>query len=211
MHVTGADIAAMEERFRVFFVNSLSGFKSANLVGTVSATGNHNLCMVSSVVHIGSRPPLLALFSRPNTVRRDTMENIHATGVFTINHVHPDFFEAAHQTAARYDAGDSEFTRVGLTPETSKLSDAPYVTGSPLQIGLEHRQTIDLDINGSHMIIGEVVEVRLDDALVADDGSVDLGRAGSLVVSGLDHYHRTDSLARLSYAKPDRPVTRLGN
>ena len=209
MNITGADIGAMDDRYRVFFVNSLSGFKSANLVGTVSASGHHNLCIVSSVVHVGSNPPLLAMFSRPNTVRRDTLENIHATGEFTINHVHEDFFESAHQTAARYEAEESEFDKAGLTPEFGDSIRAPYVAGSPLQIGLEHRQTIDLEINGCHMVIGEVREVRVDDDCVAADGSIDLGRAGSLVVSGLDHYHRTEPLARLSYAKPDQPVTRL--
>ena len=54
MQITGGDIAAMDDRYRVFFVNSLSGFKSANLIGTASPDGIHNLCMVSSVVHIGS-------------------------------------------------------------------------------------------------------------------------------------------------------------
>ena len=209
MHITGEAIAEMEERYRVFFVNSLSGFKSANLIGTVSEAGHTNACMVSSVVHIGSNPPLLAFFSRPNTVRRDTLENIHATGCFTINHVHDRFFEAAHQTAARYEAEESEFDMAGLDIEQSDLLKAPFVAGSPLQIGLEHRQTLDLDINGCHMVIGEVVEVRFDDSLIREDGSMDLNAAGSLVVSGLDQYHRTESIARLSYAKPDQPVTRL--
>ena len=209
MRISGDDIAAMDDRYRVFFVNSLSGFKSANLIGTVDPSGTHNLCMVSSVVHIGSNPPLLAMFSRPNTVRRDTLENIRDTGGFTVNHVHREFFEAAHQTAARYEADESEFERAGLTPEHSELLTAPYVAGSPLQIGLEHRQTLDLAINGCHMVIGEIIEVRVDESHIAQDGSVNLGGLGSLVVSGLDHYHSTKSIARLSYAKPDRPLTRL--
>ena len=208
MQLSRGDIAGMENRYRAAFVNSLSGFKSANLVGTVSADGHHNLCIVSSVVHLGSNPALLAFISRPHTVRRDTLENIHATGSFTINHVHSAFFEAAHQTAARYDAEVSEFEAAGLVPATGAVA-APYVAGSPVQIGLEHRETLDLAINGCHMVIGEIAEVRLDEALVAEDGSVDLAAAGSLVVSGLDHYHETSAIARLSYAKPDSPVTRL--
>jgi flavin reductase (DIM6/NTAB) family NADH-FMN oxidoreductase RutF len=209
MRITGEDIAAMEDRYRVFFVNSLSGFKSANLIGTVDPSGVHNLSMVSSVVHVGANPPLMAMVSRPNTVRRDTLENIHATGVFTVNHVHEDFLEAAHQTAARYGPGESEFDRVGLTPEPGDSVAAPYVAGSPLQIGLEHRQTVDLDINGCHLVIGEIVEVRVDEAFIGADGAVDLGQAGSIVVSGLDHYYGTRPIARLSYAKPDRAPTRL--
>jgi flavin reductase (DIM6/NTAB) family NADH-FMN oxidoreductase RutF len=201
---TGADIAAMEERHRVFFVNALSGFKSANLVGTISADGHLNLAMISSVMHLGSNPPLLALLSRPHTVRRDTLENIHATGYFTVNHVRQEFLMAAHQSAARYEATQSEFEMVGLAPAHGQAHPAPYVADSVLQIGLAHRQTVDLEINGCHLVIGEIVEVRIDERLLAEDGSVDLGMAGSLVVGGPDHYHATQAIARLGYAKADR-------
>jgi len=199
----------MEDRQRVFFINSLSGYKSANLVGTTSEDGIDNLAMVSSVVHIGSNPPLLAMISRPHTERRDTLENIHATGYFTLNHVREEFVAAAHQASARYEALESEFEQVGLTPERGALHPAPYVADSALQIGLKHRETLDLDINGTHMVIGEVVEVLVADAAVGEDGAIDLGTLESVVVSGLDHYHRPESIARFSYAKPDRPLRRL--
>jgi flavin reductase (DIM6/NTAB) family NADH-FMN oxidoreductase RutF len=205
---TGADIAAMDDRYRVFFVNALSGFKSANLVGTTNGRGHDNLAMFSSVVHLGSNPPLLGMVSRPHSVRRDTLENIRSTGYYTVNHVHADFFEAAHQASARYDAEVSEFEAVGLTARHGN-HPAPYVAESPLQIGLAHRQTIDLDINGTCLVIGEVVEVHLEDTALAQDGSIDLGRLGSLAVAGLDGYYAPTPLARLSYAKPDQPVRRL--
>ena len=207
----GADIAAMEDRFRVFFVNALSGFKSANLVGTTSPDGRDNLAMFSSVVHLGANPPLLGMVSRPHSVRRDTLENIESTGHYTINHVHASFFEAAHQASARYEPEVSEFEAVGLTPRRGKLHAAPYVAESPLQIGLSHRQTIDLDINGTCLVIGEVVEVHLVEDAIAEDGAIDLGRLGSLAVGGLDSYYAAEQLARLSYAKPDRPLRRLSN
>lgn len=199
----------MDDRYRVFFVNALSGFKSANLVGTTDGRGRDNLAMFSSVVHLGANPPLLGMVSRPHSVRRDTLENIRATGYFTVNHVHESFFEAAHQASARYDADVSEFDAVGLTPRRSKAHPAPYVEESPLQIGLAHRQTIDLDINGTCLVIGEIVEIRLDGDAVGPDGAIDLGRLGSLVVGGLDSYYAAEQLARLSYAKPDRPLQRL--
>lgn len=208
-HISRADIDAMEDRFRVFFVNALSGFKSANLVGTTSAEGGDNLAMISSVVHLGANPPLLGMVSRPHSVRRDTLENIQATGFYTVNHVHERFFEAAHQASARYDADVSEFDAVGLTPRRSASHPAPYVAESPLQVGLAHRQTIDLDINGTCLVIGEIVEVQLDAEAIGEDGAVDLGHVGSLAVGGLDSYYAAEQLARLSYAKPDRPLRRL--
>ncbi|MEP1596260.1 MAG: flavin reductase, partial [Halieaceae bacterium] len=95
-----AAIASMEQRFRAAFINSVSGFKPANLVGTADKDRNSNLAIVSSVVHLGSHPPLLALFIRPSPVERHTLENLLANGCYTLNHVAEDFIEAAHQTAA---------------------------------------------------------------------------------------------------------------
>ena len=34
------------------------------------------------------------------------------------------------------------------------------------------------------------------------DGYVDIEKAGTIAISGLDNYHDTKSIARLSYAKP---------
>ena len=46
------------------------------------------ICIVSSAVHIGANPPLMAIIFRPATVQ-NTFENIKETEVFTINHVGP--------------------------------------------------------------------------------------------------------------------------
>ena len=202
----GDDIAAMDDRYRVFFVNALSGLKPAHLIGTVNIAGQTNLALFNSVVHIGAQPPLLGMISRPNSVPRHTLENIHATGYFSINHVHADFFEQAHQTTARYE--ESEFAAVGLTALQGDIP-SPYVAESAISIGLRHRETIDLSVNGTHLVIGQVVEVRLPEDCLGADGAIDLGKAGSISVSGLDHYYRAVSLARMHYAKPDRAPKRM--
>jgi hypothetical protein len=36
-----------------------------------------------------------------------------------------------------------------------------------------------------------------------------LQKAGSITCVGLDGYYRTEKIARLSYAKPDKPLTEL--
>ena len=108
------DIKNMEKRFRVNFINSLSGFKSLNLAGTLSLENKTNLAPISSVIHFGAQPPLMGMLIRPNTVPRHTLENIISTGVWTLNHVTEDIFERAHQCSARYDRDTSEFKASGL-------------------------------------------------------------------------------------------------
>ena len=59
MNYDSHSIAMMEPKTRARFINSLSGFKSANLIGTTDKAGNENLAIVSSVFHLGAHPPLM--------------------------------------------------------------------------------------------------------------------------------------------------------
>jgi flavin reductase (DIM6/NTAB) family NADH-FMN oxidoreductase RutF len=191
----------MNKRHRVHFINSLSGYKSANLVGTIDDKANSNLCIVSSVIHLGADPALIAFVNRPHSVERHTLENIYDSGVYTINHVAEDFVEDAHHTSARYPSGVSEFDNTSLTEHYTELA-APYVAQSRIKMGVEFRQKIDIELNGTVLIIGEIVEVIIDQELIQDDGKLDTVKAQSVAVTGLDEYHVATSLGRLAYAKP---------
>jgi flavin reductase (DIM6/NTAB) family NADH-FMN oxidoreductase RutF len=203
-----ADLAGMEKQFRTNLINSLSGFKSVNLVGTISPIGVTNLAIFSQVFHLGAAPALMGLLVRPDSVRRDTLTNLLATGYFTLNHIRPEFYEAAHQTSARYE--ESEFVATGLHPEIGPLHPAPYVTEAHVKIGLKFRERYDLAINGTVLIVGEVVEIIVRRVCVATDGYLDLEKAGSVTSSGLDAYHTTQRLGRLTYAKPHLASQQIG-
>lgn len=70
------DIESMDKRYRTNFVNSLPGFKSANLIGTISHSGIPNLAIFSSVIHVGASPALMGMLFRPVSVPRHTYQNI---------------------------------------------------------------------------------------------------------------------------------------
>ena len=205
MKLGAEDIEAMEKRHRAAFVNCLSGFKSANLVGTADASGQTNLAIMSSTVHLGSHPPLLALVIRPGGEERHTLKNILETGVYSINHVNPDIVEAAHQTAARYPMETSEFDVTGLTPCWEEGFAAPMVREARVKLGMALREHIELSINKTHLVIGEVVLAELPPESYRTDGSIDLAAAGSVALTGLDSYHQSVRCKRMAYAKPDLP------
>lgn len=204
MKIDQTRLAAMDHRYRVALINSLSGFKSANLIGTVNQNGHTNLSIVSSCVHLGADPALLAFVVRPHSVDRHTLENLLETGYYTVNHVNQDIYRQAHQTSARYPRDESEFHATGLTEDWRGEFKAPYVKEARIGLGLRFREHHPLAINGTEFIIGEIEEIWMDDGLIAEDGFVDLEAAGTVCVSSLDGYHRTTKLTRLSYAKPDR-------
>jgi len=209
MHIASNEILAMESRRRAAFVNSLTGFKSANLIGTVDAKGHTNLAIMSSAVHLGSHPPLVALVIRPGGDERHTLANILATGHYSLNHVHTSMVEAAHQTAARYGREVSEFEATGLTPEWQEGFSAPLVAEANVRLGLELREHQRLQINDTHLVIGEIVLVDVPDGCLRDDGALDLEAAGTVALSGLDTYHEPLKLRRMAYAKPDLPPRSL--
>ena len=83
----GIPIDSLEVRYRATLINSLTGVRPAVLVGTRSGSGNNNLAIFNSLVHIGADPPLNGLLFRPATVERHTLNNILETGNYTLNFV----------------------------------------------------------------------------------------------------------------------------
>lgn len=199
----------MERRFRLRLINTLSGFKSVNLVGTVDSAGNENLAIISSVIHLGSDPALMGFISRPAFVERNTFFNIKETSSFTFNHINEAIYKKAHQTSARYPKEISEFDQVGLTPIYKDNFKAPFVKESPVQIGLIFREKVDIKLNDTILIIGEIQSIYVPEHSLHSDGFLDIEKAGSITCSGLDSYHLTNQIARLSYAKPNKELIEI--
>ena len=201
--INGADIEAMEPRYRANFVNCLSGFKGACLVGTSHAREQQeNLAIVSSVVHVGANPPLLGMVMRPHTVVRDTLRNIKANGVYTLNQVQCDWVEQAHQTSARYPSGVSEFAETGLTAWYADTFEAPFVAQSPLKLAMKLETIIPIEVNNTEFVVGRIEQVWLNEDQLDTQGRIDLSQLEVACISGLDTYHQPRRIARFAYAKP---------
>ncbi|EMY3557710.1 flavin reductase [Flavobacterium psychrophilum] len=206
-HISSTEIMNMEKQERVHFINSLGGFKSVSLIGTTNNDRQTNLAVFSSIFHIGANPALIAVVFRPSPPDRDTLKNILETGFYTINHINEKIYKQAHQTSARYDANISEFDATGLQPEYKNNFKAPFVKESNIQLGVEFREKIALTINNTIMIIGEIKDVYFPENCLLKDGFLDLEKANTITCSGLDSYHKTIRLNRLSYTKPDKEIT----
>jgi flavin reductase (DIM6/NTAB) family NADH-FMN oxidoreductase RutF len=198
--LTQAEILDMDKQYRTNLINSLPGIRAANLIGTIDSSGKTNVAIFNSVVHIGAHPPLMGFIMRPVSVQRDTYQNIKETGSFTINHVTERFYKEAHQTSARH--LQSEFQATGLTEEYSLQFAAPYVAESPVKIGLKWVEELPIKSNETILIIGEIVEVKLDTQMLTAQGILQLNETGSIGVNGLETYYAVAKIAELPYAKP---------
>lgn len=203
---TRVDIDDLERFFRTNLINSLTGFKSVALIGTRNEAGQENLAIFSQIIHVGANPPLMGVLFRPDTVARHTLENIRSTHAFTINHIRPEFVKQAHHTAARWEA--SEFAACDLTPEYDNAFPAPFVGEAQVKMGLRVVEEQQL-INETVLVVGEIQQLHVPDDCLGGDGFVDLERAESVTCSGLDAYHTTQKLVRLSYAKPNQPLREI--
>lgn len=204
MLISKNEIEKMDKRKRVNFINSISGYKSANLIATVSKEGVSNLAMISSVVHLGASPALLGFVIRPDSVPRDTLNNIRENKKCTLNHVNSQILKNAHQTSARYTSDQSEFKECNLSESYLGEFPAPYVKESNLSITLSFIREIPIEENGTHFIICEIEDVLLANEAIHKDGSIQLDILDSVCVSGLDTYSSGKKIGKLSYAKTDK-------
>ena len=209
LNFNSESIMSLDKNKRVHFINSLGGFKSVSLIGTSDLDGNENLAIFSSIFHIGANPPLIGLIFRPSPPERNTFNNIINTGFYTINHINESIYRQAHQTSARYDQTESEFEITNLKPEYKDNFFAPYVAESNIQLGIEFKEKITIPINNTTMIIGEITQIYIPENCLSEDGFVDIEKANSITCSGLDSYHKTVQLDRLSYAKPNQEITSI--
>lgn len=207
---SSSNIESWERFYRANFINSLTGFKSINLIGTVNELGRTNLGIFSSIVHIGSNPPLVGYINRPLKAAPDTMANIKATGIYTINHIHPSIVQNAHQTSAKYEAEVSEFSEVELTPEFQDNIAAPFVKESNIKYALTLQQIIPIELNDTFLVIGKIIFIQIENDIVSEDGFLNLDKAGSVCSNGIDGYYTTALIERYSYAKPGILPQKIG-
>ena len=188
--------------YRLNMINSITGYKSANMIGSRSNSGNENLAIFSSVTHLGSNPPLLSFTLRPNTVPRHTYKNFRENKVFTVNHVTLYQIEDAHHTSAKYDEEISEFNQTALSPEYKNDFYAPFVKGSPVQLGCRYLNEYDIIENGCVLIVAAIEHIFIENQLLKDDGWVKLEDGDVMTINGLDGYALPKLQKRLDYARP---------
>ena len=111
LKIESKEITEMESRYRAHFINSLSGFKSANLIGTVDKKDGkleYSWLLLSPWGRSGFDGFISSLTCIPSYFRKYSGNRI----LFN-NHVNKDI-KNSHQTSARYDKEESEFIHCKL-------------------------------------------------------------------------------------------------
>jgi flavin reductase (DIM6/NTAB) family NADH-FMN oxidoreductase RutF len=167
------DPATLPGEMAYHLLNSIVAPRPIAWVSTRNPDGSANLAPHSYCMIVSADPPIIAFSS---SGAKDTLANIRATGEFVFNQVSNALLEPMNLSSADFPAGLSEFDWTGLTPVASAVVGAPRVGESPA--ALECR-LLDIQTFGrgpSYLIIGEVVQIAVDPALMAD-GILDCRRS----------------------------------
>ena len=201
MHYDKKAIDQLDRVTRLKIINSATGIKPGNLIGTIGENGATNLAVFSSIIHLGSNPSLLGFVSRPQTEEvGHTLRNILQTEYYTINHIHPEFVEKAHYTSAKFSSDVSEFDACNLSEEYINHFKAPFVQESIFKMGLRFKEAIDIKLNGTVLVIGEIEELIIaDKAFVNED--IDLEASEGVGISGLNTYYSLKKIDSYPYAR----------
>lgn len=146
------------------------------IVGTYCADGKPNAMNVAWGGICSSNPPCVAISIRK---QRYTYENILKRKAFTVNipsvkHVNEaDYFGIATGKIT------DKFKATGLTPVKGDKVDAPYIKEFPFNIEC---RVLDIFQIGEHeQIIGEILDIKVDDICINDSGLPDIDKIKPLL------------------------------
>lgn len=203
-HFSKEGVEGLDKIYRLNLINSITGYKSANLIATQSPEGISNVAVFSSITHLGSDPALLGFILRPTTVPRHTYSNLKALGSFSVNHIKIDMIEGAHHSSASYPADVSEFDYTELEVEYKDDKTLPFVKNAPVQIECAYINEYAIKENGTLLIVGEMKNIYVDTPLLQEDGWVQLDKGDVATINGLDGYALPKLIERYPYARPKK-------
>jgi len=200
-HIPKSDLEQLSKVERLNLINSVSGYKSAHLLGTLSKDGQTNLAVFNSVVHLGSDPAMITFTLRPLTVERHSFENLKETEYFTLNAISADIIDKAHLTSGNFARDISEFDHTGLTPEYLKDFHAPFVQESPIKIGCKFLNSYLIKENGCLVVVASIEDIHIEEQMLLDDYWVRLDKGKVVAINGIDGYALPELLDRYYYVR----------
>jgi flavin reductase (DIM6/NTAB) family NADH-FMN oxidoreductase RutF len=150
--------------------NAIIAPRPIGWVSSLGATGVANLAPYSFFNAFNYVPPIIGFAS---IGWKDSVANIAATGEFCWNLASRPLAAAMNISCAPAPPEVDEFNLAGLTRAPSRLIAAPRVGESPVNFECRMTQTLQLQAADGRevdtwLILGEVVAVHIDEALIID-------------------------------------------
>ena len=149
--------------------NSIVGPRPIGWISSKSSDGILNLAPYSFFNAFNYVPPIIGFAS---IGRKDSLNNIEATGEFVWNLVTQPQVEAMNQTCKAVPPEVSEFDIAGLSTAPSNIVSVPRVAESPVSFECRCTQILQLKtLEGNSVetwvVFGEVVGIHIEERLIS--------------------------------------------
>ncbi len=191
---------AVKEMYKLMSASILP--RPIAFVSTVSSEGIPNLAPFSFFSGVTSNPPTLGFAPARNAdgSKKDTLNNIEATGAFAVHVVDEDILKPMAATAAGFPPEVNEFEEAGLTAESCSVISVPRIKEAKICMECKLLQVVPVggETAGSGFwVIGEIVHMHIDDAIY-QDGYIDVQKLRPVGrMAGYDYVH-LDNIFRLA-------------
>jgi flavin reductase (DIM6/NTAB) family NADH-FMN oxidoreductase RutF len=184
-------------------LNAIIGPRPIGWISSISAAGQRNLAPYSFFNCFNYRPPIIGFAS---SGWKDSVANIVETGEFVWNLATRPLAEAMNNSSASLAHGEDEFAFAGVTPLPSSRIKAERVAESPVNFECRLSQCIQLQSAAgtqleTWLVLGEVVAVHIDPALLDEHGIYQTAAAepilragGPTAYYGISEQHRFDMI-----------------
>jgi flavin reductase (DIM6/NTAB) family NADH-FMN oxidoreductase RutF len=155
------------------------------IVGTYDGEGKPNAMAASWAGICCSKPPCVSVALREATYTHGCIRRRQAFTVSVPGREHAaeaDYFGLASGRDV------DKFEATGLTPVRSEVVDAPYVAEFPLVVECRLYKTLELGLHT--LFVGEILDVKAEEAVLDEKGLPDAGLVAPFVFSpGSRRYH----------------------
>jgi flavin reductase (DIM6/NTAB) family NADH-FMN oxidoreductase RutF len=141
------------------------------VVGTFDKAGKPNVMTASWGGICCSQPPCVAVSLRTATY---SYANIRERKAFTISLPSEAYLKEADYFGMISGKDTDKFAATKLTAIKSDLVDAPYVKEFPLILECKLVHVVELGLHTQ--FVGEVVDVKAEEGVLANDGLIDIGK-----------------------------------
>jgi flavin reductase (DIM6/NTAB) family NADH-FMN oxidoreductase RutF len=165
-------MSELDKQERYQLITSLIVPRPIGWVSTRTPEGVPNLAPFSYFAALSTSPMLLGVsIASRKGAPKDTLVNIRSSGCFCVNVVSDRHVDAMNESAAEHPHGINEFELAGVRAAKGGLVSAPYVADCPAVFECRVFREVELDGESNVFVIGEVVAVRLEPALLTKPGS----------------------------------------
>jgi flavin reductase (DIM6/NTAB) family NADH-FMN oxidoreductase RutF len=167
-------------------------------VTTVDEEGRVNLAPFSFFNAFGANPPVI-VFSptlRRDGTKKDTLRNVEATGEFVVNSAVEPLAREVNLSSKEVPPEESELDLTGLATLPALKVRPPRLAAAPVHLECRVRQIVPIGDGpiAANLVIGEVVMMHVDDAVLDHQGRVDPRKLRAIARLGGSYYCRSTDL-----------------